>query len=385
MRSYEDIANRIMKRGDEIIEQRKLRAAKIKHTSYAVSGMCAAVIAGVGLWKLSSAKDLGNDKFTDSSMIENSTEPTASETVTETKTTSVTAAAVTSAARTTNTAPTATQTASIVTSAAASEPSITTAANTTKAVRQTTAITTLLTEAPTTSASTTSAIITSPEIITEPPSPTSTFDPNVFREIFVQSFQELAGPAPAGTYYKLSSYDATDRLKGSYIRPAHIEKEYTENGRTVIAAADIEIYSIRGLSGANAMIAAKFPDKIGSYIYVSKDYSPTDLGGLINEMGLSADGLTGEAYIGTQLRKDIDKSSIWALLAESTSLPNVYSSTAETDSAVKLIYRKDYVSGSLSVSENGKLICELCGIRSCYDIGKDRAEAVISALSEKQQ
>ena len=69
MRSYEDIANRIMKRGDEIIEQRKLRAAKIKHTSYAVSGMCAAVIAGVGLWKLSSAKDLGNDKFTDSSMI----------------------------------------------------------------------------------------------------------------------------------------------------------------------------------------------------------------------------------------------------------------------------------------------------------------------------
>ena len=385
MRSYEDIANRIMKRGDEIIEQRKLRAAKIKHTSYAVSGMCAAVIAGVGLWKLSSAKDLGNDKFTDSSMIENSTEPTASETVTVTKTTSVTAAAVTSAARTTNTAPTATQTALIVTSAAASNTSVTTTANTTKTAPQTTALTTLLTEAPTTSVSTTSAIVTSPEIITEPPSPTSTFDPNVFREIFVQSFQELAGPAPAGTYYKLSSYDATDRLKGSYIRPAHIEKEYTENGRTMLAAADIDIYSIRGLSGVNAMIAAKFPDKIGSYIYVSKDYSPTDLSSLINEMGLSADGLTGEAYIGSQLRKDIDKSSIWALLTENTSLPNVYSSTAETDSAVKLIYRKDYVSGSLSVSENGKLICELCGIRSCYDIGKDRAEAVISALSEKQQ
>ncbi|MBQ6251618.1 hypothetical protein, partial [Ruminococcus sp.] len=310
MRSYEDIANRIMKRGDEIIEQRKLRAAKIKHTSYAVSGMCAAVIAGVGLWKLSSAKDLGNDKFSGSSMIENSTEPTGSETVTETKTTSVTAAAVTSGGTTTTTAAVTTQTTSAA-SAAASKTYVTTAANTTKAVPQTTALTTLFTEAPTTSASTTSAIVTSPEIITEPPSPTSTFDPNVFREIFVQSFQELAGPAPAGTYYKLSSYDAADRLKGSYIRPAHIEKEYTENGRTVIAAADIDIYSIRGLSGANAMIAAKFPDKIGSYIYVSMDYSPTDLSSLINEMGLSADGLTGEAYTGSQLRKDIDKSSIW--------------------------------------------------------------------------
>ena len=383
MRSYEDIANRIMKRGDEIIEQRKLRAAKIKHTSYAVSGMCAAVIAGVGLWKLSSAKDLGNDKFSGSSMIENSTEPTASETVTETKTTSVTAAAVTSGGTTTTTAAVTTQTTSAA-SAAASKTSVTTAANTTKAVPQTTALTTLFTEAPTTSASTTSAIITSPEIITEPPSPTSTFDPNVFREIFVQSFQELAGPAPAGTYYKLSSYDAADRLKGSYIRPAHIEKEYTENGRTVIAAADIDIYSIRGLSGANAMIAAKFPDKIGSYIYVSMDYSPTDLSSLINEMGLSADGLTGEAFTGSQLRKDIDKSSIWALITADTSLPNVYSGEAETDSAVKLIYRNDYVSGSLSVTENGQLICELCGIRSCYDIGRNSAEAVISALSQEQ-
>ena len=383
MRSYEDIANRIMKRGDEIIEQRKLRAAKIKHTSYAVSGMCAAVIAGVGLWKLSSAKDLGNDKFSGSSMIENSTEPTGSETVTETKTTSVTAAAVTSGGPTTTTAAVTTQTTSAA-SAAASKTYVTTAANTTKAVPQTTALTTLFTEAPTTSASTTSAIVTSPEIITEPPSPTSTFDTNVFREIFVQSFQELAGPAPAGTYYKLSSYDAADRLKGSYIRPAHIEKEYTENGRTVIAAADIDIYSIRGLSGANAMIAAKFPDKIGSYIYVSMDYSPTDLSSLINEMGLSADGLTGEAYTGSQLRKDIDKSSIWALITADTSLPNVYSGTAETDSAVKLIYRKDYVSGSLSVTENGQLICELCGIRSCYDIGRNSAEAVISALSQEQ-
>ncbi|MBR3667185.1 MAG: hypothetical protein IKN66_08525 [Ruminococcus sp.] len=383
MRSYEDIANRIMKRGDEIIEQRKLRAAKIKHTSYAVSGMCAAVIAGVGLWKLSSAKDLGNDKFSGSSMIENSTEPTASETVTETKTTSVTAAAVTSGGTTTTTAAVTTQTTSAA-SASASKISVTTAANTTKAVPQTTALTTLFTEAPTTSASTTSAIVTSPEIITEPPSPTSTFDPNVFREIFVQSFQELAGPAPAGTYYKLSSYDAADRLKGSYIRPAHIEKEYTENGRTVIAAADIDIYSIRGLSGANAMIAAKFHEKIGSYIYVSMDYSPTDLSSLINEMGLSADGLTGEAYTGSQRRKDIDKSSIWALITADTSLPNVYSGAAETDSAVKLIYRKDYVSGSLSVTENGQLICELCGIRSCYDIGRDSAETVISALSQEQ-
>lgn len=55
MRSYEDISNRIMQRGDEIIESRKVRAAKIRHTTYAVSGMCAAVITGIGVWRVTSS------------------------------------------------------------------------------------------------------------------------------------------------------------------------------------------------------------------------------------------------------------------------------------------------------------------------------------------
>lgn len=54
MRSYEEISNRIMERGDKLIESRKVRAAKIRHTSYAVSGMCAAAIAGIGVWHIAS-------------------------------------------------------------------------------------------------------------------------------------------------------------------------------------------------------------------------------------------------------------------------------------------------------------------------------------------
>ena len=33
MRSYEDISKRIMERGDKLIEERKVRAARIKHTT----------------------------------------------------------------------------------------------------------------------------------------------------------------------------------------------------------------------------------------------------------------------------------------------------------------------------------------------------------------
>lgn len=52
MKSYDDISNRIMKRGDEILEKRRVKAVRIKHTAYAVSGLCAAVLVCFGIWKL---------------------------------------------------------------------------------------------------------------------------------------------------------------------------------------------------------------------------------------------------------------------------------------------------------------------------------------------
>lgn len=83
MRSYEDISNRIMQRGDEIIESRKVRAAKIKHTSYAVSGMCAAVITGVGVWRFTSSMPKPDDGH--NSYVIATTETTAEKPVTTVK------------------------------------------------------------------------------------------------------------------------------------------------------------------------------------------------------------------------------------------------------------------------------------------------------------
>ena len=94
MRSYEEISNRIMKKGDEIIESRRIRAAKIKHTSYAVSGLCAAVITGVGVWRLASSVPERNNGHNDNDIIistETTTENTASTAIitTSAETTSV--------------------------------------------------------------------------------------------------------------------------------------------------------------------------------------------------------------------------------------------------------------------------------------------------------
>ena len=84
MRSYEEIAERIMARGDKINEERRVRAVKIKQTSYAVSGMCAAVIAGIGLWRVTSGKDVSSSNFPDSGIIsDNNTHTSAVPTATD--------------------------------------------------------------------------------------------------------------------------------------------------------------------------------------------------------------------------------------------------------------------------------------------------------------
>ena len=80
MRSYEDISNRIMQRGDEIIKSRKVRAAKIRHASYTVSGMCAAVITGIGVWRVTSSMPKPDNQH-NSSMI-STTETTAENSIT---------------------------------------------------------------------------------------------------------------------------------------------------------------------------------------------------------------------------------------------------------------------------------------------------------------
>lgn len=49
MRNYEKISCKIMEKGDMILKERKNRAAKIKHISYAASGICAAVIVAFGI------------------------------------------------------------------------------------------------------------------------------------------------------------------------------------------------------------------------------------------------------------------------------------------------------------------------------------------------
>lgn len=54
---YDKIAENIFERGNEIIEARKKRNAIITRSAFAVSGLCAAIIAGVGIWNDTNLKN----------------------------------------------------------------------------------------------------------------------------------------------------------------------------------------------------------------------------------------------------------------------------------------------------------------------------------------
>ncbi|WP_294754660.1 hypothetical protein [uncultured Ruminococcus sp.] len=68
MREYDEttlkVAERVLKRSDEIISRREKRAATIKHISYALSGICAAVIINVSIWHSNAGKNLPENNET---------------------------------------------------------------------------------------------------------------------------------------------------------------------------------------------------------------------------------------------------------------------------------------------------------------------------------
>ena len=87
MREYDEItlrvAERVLKRSDEIVKRRQKRVTKIRHITYAVSGICAAIIVCIGAFHLS----LSDNKL---DMFSNNTEiPSVIDTNTTTTTTTM--------------------------------------------------------------------------------------------------------------------------------------------------------------------------------------------------------------------------------------------------------------------------------------------------------
>ena len=91
MMDYKEMAEIVTREVDAILERKKLRAIRIKKISLAVSGLCAAVIVGVGAWHFSSDIKKPDESFNGSGIV-SETETTTANAVTTAKVTTVTAA-----------------------------------------------------------------------------------------------------------------------------------------------------------------------------------------------------------------------------------------------------------------------------------------------------
>ncbi len=99
MDKYRKSAEEIMRRGDAIIAERKRHSAIYKRTAFAVSGLCAAIIAGVGIWNNPQLKNLTDRTPPTGQYIADTTETTVySENKSDTTTTAEEKAVVTAAA-----------------------------------------------------------------------------------------------------------------------------------------------------------------------------------------------------------------------------------------------------------------------------------------------
>ena len=80
MREYDKktlkIAERIFEKGDEMLDQRQKKAAKIRHISYAVSGLCAVLIVCFGVWKILPSINKPDNSFDDSNTVITTETPT---------------------------------------------------------------------------------------------------------------------------------------------------------------------------------------------------------------------------------------------------------------------------------------------------------------------
>ena len=254
MDRYEKSAEWLIKRGDAIISERKRKAAIIRRVSFSVSGLCAAIIVGVGIWHNSSINTPPEMAHMPESNIIITT--TVSDEVT-------THPRVTVSSSTKSVNVTTTQ--AISTSAAISKSTETKQPAQTSQLITTKTIITELTEPAI--AETTTTIGGSPTNPDNNPS--------------VQNYYLKFKDAVSGIQYtNISGNISADHICESLGKQVITAK--TENGEI---SSNAELFSIKDIS-SDAMIAVKLEGNDSIYIYNNQEYMPKTLGDFINALGI---------------------------------------------------------------------------------------------------
>ncbi|MCR5111889.1 MAG: hypothetical protein K6B38_13470 [Ruminococcus sp.] len=424
MKTYDETIDAIFSKGDALIEQRRQKSVKIKQTSYAVSGVCAAAIVGVGIWRMNDLKKLHDNRHSEIETVEEiTTTSTQTETYTTTSTfvsdtekTKNTTAATTKNTVTSSTKSKTTETTQITdktsinesqsrkTTVQASNQTETTTAQTEKA-----ATTDITTKEPATTDTTTKTYDTITESVSKQTTITTTAAntisgaspngeegttttttqftdditrnlPSIFNTISLTGADSLDSKMREQGFvysYDLINEDDIDDL----LKEIHLNVNYEGND----IERDARIYKIKRFS-ADALIAVKFEGRDDYFLYCNKLYAPETLGEFISAFSLDSKDYIRECYHGKVKADDINPEKAWDLLTAERLITDVTDSCTE-----KYFFEYDriwitsisepyhWLSVNIGVDPQGYIITDTNTIipdRYFY-IGEEKAEEII--------
>ncbi len=448
MRSYEEIAERIMARGDKINEERRVRAVKIKQTSYAVSGMCAAVIAGIGLWRVTSGKDVSSSNFPDSGIIsDNNTHTSAVPTATDASVQTAASTAKTtkqvqttasgergsaSTAKNVSTTRTSRQTDAVAENVQETQVNTSAVMKTESAARITVPATNAVrTTVPTTNAAgtqtaeavrttvpettQTTAKKTIPTAQTQSPVPSQTspevqtrvpveatvivtreqsaFDPVLdnYRIIsfrFLHNENSSVPTSPTSSEYKCTYYsDESDDTKiGGFLGSIHVRSVENEGVET-----DASLYRIMEID-PSVMIAVKYSDSNNFYFYYRNDYRPDTLDMLMNHLSVDAGQLLSDVRVFPEDYEVTDREALWDIIMEDPYIPDItddekYQKSIFIPKAEISFFPKGTTNegGTIKISGRGYMRLTYHMVNRAFYIGEERAERILAYIRENYE
>ena len=385
MSSYDDmtqkIAERVFKRGDALLERKRNRTAYIKRISFSVSGICALLIIGLGIWRSADIRSAVDVLSNENENIISGQPATSISAYDNAKTTSVavteiiitqTTSAVHETGRNVSTASAAVYTTSNQSSIRTTD-TISTA--TTSAQNRATSAVTTTKKDEITSVTTTEA--PKPEFVLP-------------KELKLVVTESAASKEPAGSVNLTFSanYHVLDTLALSEITVSIYNRENVnviDTDNEMLTNADI--YEIKDIDSSFA-VAVRFAESDGFYIYLNDDYAPVSLGQVITDTGLKSSPLNDiseirkdEEWQAVQLSNEL-KNSIWKQILISSSSTGT-ELTSESSEILRISISPPWLTQEqfIFVSQDGKLwISYIDDI--CFNIGSDNAEKMISLFHE---
>ncbi len=377
MKTYDETIDAIFAKGDAILEQKKKRSAVIKQTSYAVSGVCAAAIVGVGIWRIT---DHGKMPESGISNIETAEEATTGVTVSSSATVTVSYTQTTNKTSTVKT----TQTSSTKTSG---ENKVTTntektvTADKTQTSAQTSRQTTEVETEKTSSGPNTTVTTSIP--VTETTQTATTEICDIFSSFVPTGPTDLSDSGEREFCYMNDTVDET-ASELYFVGKEHLSGQYDNNGEITEIETDAVLYIIDDFD-PSGIVAVKFEGSDKYYRYINKGADSSYLNTFIYTFRLTADDLSDDYYLNDEPMTGFDKTKVWAVLTSDAFIKNTTDYCRENGISAdnKLLFSfdsssKPWLTGTIGIDPRGYVwITVNCIPCKSYFIGEEKAAEII--------